>query len=68
LQRKGLAYCLPDHVQPCQTANIKQTGKCGQEYTKNSGKQINLSMKMEILAIYTQIFMHKYLNSHVFPI
>jgi len=43
LPHKGLAYWLPDHVQPCQTANITQTGKCGQEYTKNSGKEMNLS-------------------------
>ena len=49
----GLAYCLPDHVQPCQTANIKQKGKCGQEYTKNSGKEINLSRKLEILVRHT---------------
>jgi len=53
LSHKGLAYCLPDHVQPCQTANIKQTGKCGQEYTKHSGKEMNLSRKLEILVIHT---------------
>jgi len=51
MPNKVLAYCLQDHVQPCQTANIKETGKCGLEYTKNSGKEMNLSRKLEILVI-----------------
>ena len=60
---------LFDSVQPCQAANIKRTGKCSREYTKNSVKEMNLSRKLEILMIHThQFFAHKYLNSHIFPI